>query len=507
MRLALALSVAFAGCADDAVSPTAGEPAQSRFSVVGATEQGSDVHLHFEGMPDRWLTPVDWSFYQLGIYLGGFNAQIVGVEDYPGWGDLWAELLPLPAGSTVMTMGFGWSSEGSRFQHDIVFFDPVSRISMVIFPEHDAMLTCYDRGGRVVGRDTAPGARQMVGGYGQLTVPMPGHDLEVEGPGIIRCVLDAAGGAVDDVRFRRQAAELVLACEGDLGENRVTRGKELVCTARGASASDRVEIETWSFTGTTSDGQPYTFPEDADGPVTDNPWRGTMAIGGTVRVRATVNGGEPETREVPVVVQGRDWTDSPVESTIRRAGYAEFLGNDDLPPRYPQNEHHLGTTLYTGDYIPPGQPGVLEYISDFGPNHYLAYLARVPVELDIGIVIHPELDRGSTFYRRQAVDARDVAHGAPCIQSRFDRYVELILAHEGYPSTSQSHSGVFLREYSRRAGPLVEDLVLPGDRHQQLATLYAEILDGVVAEADAVSDNVVDSQAKVSFGCTFNWGR
>lgn len=219
--------------------------------------------------------------------FGGFSAQIVGVEDYPGEGDILVELLGLPHGSTVLFTGAiygrwdpsGWPFNAVRNRHTFIFFDPVEEFSMVIYPENDSDLTCYNAGGGIVGTAAAIGAWRS-GENQPIQLPYVEQTLRVAGSGIVRCDLDELGGAVDDIRFRRERNDLTVKCVGDLGENRVTRGEELVCTAKTGSETDQIEIETWSFSGADSNGNPYTYPEDLDGPVTDNPWRGKMVVGG-----------------------------------------------------------------------------------------------------------------------------------------------------------------------------------------------------------------------------------
>lgn len=312
------------------------------------------------------------------------------------------------------------------------------------------------------------------------------------------------------IRLRPKSVEPVLRCEDARGQrNRVVRGEQLTCSVEpeDGGTNDEIEIEGWRFTGTDSQGSRYVFPEEEDGPITDNPWRGIMAISGIIEVRARVGDGEFKELTAEISVANRDWSLKDVENTVRRATYAEFAHESDAPPDYPRAESDLGKTFFGAAYLSPQEPGVVEFITDFGPNHYLAYLARVPVRLDIAILVHPQMEEGTEFYRRQRESARDVAQGAPCVRSKFDQYVGLILAHEGYPPTNVSHSGVFLREYQKRAGIRTEDMVVRNTELRVLADLYVDRLEAVRDEADTVSDAEVDGRYPVPFGCEFNWSR
>lgn len=509
------MTLVLAGCADMVTSPTRVPPDQASFAVTGADEADGEVHLHFEGMHDRWWVDVGFSFYKLGILIeGGLSAQIVGVEDFPGFRDPLEEVLPKSPGSTVLDLGnvYGaWNPSGypyhsNRFEYRFTFFDPVSEFSMRIYPENDSELTCYDRQDRIVGTDFATGAWSVGYGYSRLTVPYVEQTLEVSGTGITRCVLEALGGAIDDIRFRRSGDELNLTCTGDLGENRVTRGAELSCEASGASEEDEVEIESWSFTGVDSRGQPYRFPDDMDRSITGNPWRGKMAISGTVHVRATINGGEPQERTATVTVQSRGWeTGAPLTHHMSKVSFAEFPA-EYQPPLYPKVVHDLGRTHFAMIFLDL-TPDVAEQISDLGPNNYLVYLKRVPAEPQIKVLVHPEMETRGDFWRRQASGQPAFSQDPPCVQSRFPQYIQQILAHEGYPPNPQSHVGVYLAEISRRAGVELEPLAYSVDDLPQMVEEIDKRVKSLSREAHMAAKDPVDRQYGIPFGCEFNFGR
>lgn len=302
----------------------------------------------------------------------------------------------------------------------------------------------------------------------------------------------------------RPLAELRVACTGDLGESRVTRGEELTCTATSDSEFGQVEIETWSFSGTDSQGQPYIYPEEMDGGITDNPWRGKMAISGIVTVRATVSGGEPKSRSIPITVEARDWKiDLPLTYNVSKVTYAEFPGAK-RPPLYPQNVHDLGNTHFGWEPI-ESISDFAEQIADHGPNHYLTFLKRVPARSNVLVLVHPEMETRGVFWRRQATGRPAFSERPPCVQNQFDHYVQLILSHEGYPPNPQSHSGVYLAEFTRLVAPDMEQLVYPMEARAQMITKADELLTRASDAAYVAAKTPVDLHYAIPFGCEFDF--
>jgi hypothetical protein len=498
--LVVALVVSMSGCADDQPLIPAPEDAVPD-KVIGMVRDGNEVLIDFEG-----IRVIDL----------GTRTYWFGVVEFRGFwpaydmADIWRDFeFPVTFAPTSGRSAIWYASGFTSHNNEWWFPEPVSNLSFDIRPWANFDITCYNAAGVVVGSAVVPGVFDGNFQYqGPLVLPgevYPLHHIVVQGSGIRRCATIFRGAMIDDIRFRIGQPELVLECRGADGRpNVVTRGEELSCAV--SADGGEVEIESWSFTGTDTRGQPYLFPEPDDGPITDNPWHGRMAISGKVSVRARAGGGDFEEHKAQITVEPRAWENLPVENKIRLATYDELRGVDELPPVYPRNEHHLGFASFSGEYLGSRDAGVLELIQDFGPNHYLAFLGRVPVELDITVLVHPEMARGSTFYRRQAASAPAFSATPPCLQSGFERYRELILAHEGYPINPQSHSGVFLREYVSRAGPAVEDVVLRNDQIADLLELARERLTLIQNEADAVSDTIVDRVYKVPFGCEFNYG-
>lgn len=359
-------------------------------------------------------------------------------------------------------------------------------------------LTCYE-GQTPIGTASATPPTLYDG-------PLTYVPLEVRGSNISRCVIQPhAYFLMDDVEVTVARADLQLECVGNLGENRVTRGEKIACTPKIGTEDGEIEVVSWSFAGTDSRGQPYRFPEDVDGPVTGSVWRGQMAISGTVTVQARVNGGEPQEISVDVSVQPRSWENACVEASVRKVGWEEFPA-DRRPALYPTNPRDLGRTSFSARPIPLGSD-VYTQIDDYGPNHYLLFLKRIPVELDIRIVVHPEMETQGEFWRRQSAGQPAYERAAGCLRSQFGRYVDLILAHEGYPPNPRSHSGVYIAEFSERAGPLLEDLVYPDTDRQAFADEIDVRLVPAYAQAFAAADQPVDQSNPVRFGCSFNFAQ
>lgn len=500
---ALGFSALLAGCTDGATLPRAAPPEQAHFDVVGADVTGDEVLLHFEGLPDRWWVPVGWHYMELGVYIGNLAPRVMGA---PGGVDetIWfRELAPPVSGSTLLSMGYNWWSAGSPPSlADILFFDPVAEISMIVTPEHDFAITCYDRDNRVVGRDYAEGA--LTGGG--FPSPFPRHEVKVAGPGIIHCVLEIRGGSIDDIRFRRSGAKLVVTCVGDLGENRVTRGEEVTCTPSTEPEGGEIQFETWSFEGTDSRGQPYCFPEsEMDGPIRDPVWDGKMAIGGTVRLRARIDGGEVKDTSVAVTVVPRNWENVPVDASVSKVSYEEYTAVTEPPPSYPRNVSDLGRTHRR--WFPVDlTANVIEQIDDYGPNHYLVYFTAIPARLEVRVLLHPEMERQGDFWKRQASRQPDFSPRPVCVRGEWERYAEQILAHEGYPPSPQSHSGIFIAEFARLVGPEVESLVYPDNAVAELAAKSLERMEPLGDRAAAISGQPVDDRYGIPFGCEFFYG-
>ncbi|HST61802.1 MAG TPA: hypothetical protein VLK84_24090, partial [Longimicrobium sp.] len=445
-------AVLVSGCADH---PLIAPRAISPHFDWGAVQDGDDVTINFDA--DATFR-IGADYYRYGLnYFPGWAYNPIGSD--PWVYDAYSQIFPPVSGAGFVPLGINSTRSDSL---EIWFVKPVSNVSLNVRPQRDFEITCYDEENRGVGSGFAPGI--WSNDWTEYRGPLDGSaapffHVEVPGAGINRCLMVSRGGSLDDFRFRRQRKDLVVECVGDLGKDRVTRGEELSCQAKTGSASDRIEIETWSFTGTDSRGQPYRFPEKEDGAVADNPWAGKMAISGTVTVKARVNGGERQEKSAVVTVVAREWEDAPIEARVSKVTYAE-LPVRRRPPAYPTQVRDLGRTDFAWALLDFNQD-VFAQISDYGPNHYLVYFKRVPAEVIARVLVHPELETRGEFWRRQASSQPASSTRPACVQGEFDRYIALVLAHEGYPPNPQSHTGVFRSEFVRLAGPQVEELVYP----------------------------------------------
>jgi hypothetical protein len=441
-------------------------------------------------------------FYGAGIeFTGYWGVNIVDQQDL-----VFAKNTPPTSGRSALQFGIsGVPSIG------VIRFDfPVRDISFNVRLYSDLRITCYDdRGSVVVDRMVAgswsTGGVNLYPHPAEPPIPVPVQHVKLDGRGIWKCVTSAAGGILDDLRYRRDRNDLKLSCAGDLGENRVTRGEVIACTPKTEPEGGEIEIETWSFTGTDSHGEPYRFPEEMDGPLTDSIWRGRMVLSGTVSGRASVNGGEPQEVSLQVTVQARPWENHPVRANVRKVAWEAFSASR-RPPPYPRGVRDLGRTTFIVRPLPLTLH-VIGEIDDFGPNHYLLYLKEIPVELDFPVLVHPEMETRGEFWRHQSAGAPAFERDASCVRTQFDRYVQLILAHEGVPPSPQSHTGVFIAEFQKLAGPVLEDVVYPNSDRQGFADDVDARLAPVYTQSLAAADEPVDEHYGVPFGCTFNYSQ
>jgi hypothetical protein len=105
------------------------------------------------------------------------------------------------------------------------------------------------------------------------------------------------GGRSDYVR----APKLQLICNGSVAPAavEVERGGDLSCETASTPAGFDVRNQVWTFTDTAG--------HRSDGPRGESGWGGTMAVGGTMNVTASVNGQAPSTETMVVSVRPREW--------------------------------------------------------------------------------------------------------------------------------------------------------------------------------------------------------
>lgn len=154
-----------------------------------------------------------------------------------------------------------------------------------------------------------------------------------------------------------EPAELEVSCT----PNPITRGEEVTCTASGPPGAS-VEVQEWKFVG---DGHEVVEA------LTETTWSGIMVIGGTVTVRAEVDG-TADTASTELALTPRDWPDDmPTLIGIEFIG-CPFL-TVDCPLFYPPflNEH-MGATTEVPQATVPDE--LADFVSD-GPNSGWSYIA------------------------------------------------------------------------------------------------------------------------------------
>lgn len=202
------------------------------------------------------------------------------------------------------------------------------------------------------------------------------------------------------------------------------------------------------------------------------------------------------------MVEARSWENEPIETRVRKVTWAEFPPAK-RPPPYPTRVKDLGRTHLRWETS--FSADVVEQISDFGPNQYLLYFKRVPATLLADVLVHPEMETRGDFWRRQASAPPAFSQRPLCVQRDFDRYVAQILKHEGAPPNPESHSGVYIAEFSRRAGSRVEGLVYVDAQRPAMLDSTVSVLNAVQEEAFTLANEPVDVQHGIPFGCEFNF--
>jgi hypothetical protein len=194
---------------------------------------------------------------------------------------------------------------------------------------------------------------------------------------------------------RSSSARLVLTCTGDLDRpNRVTRGKEVTCTAskNPATAAGELKITGWSFEGRAR----------TDGDVTANEWKGVMVEGGTVEVRGTIGDRAVDPAATRIDVTDRTWAQAPA-FTIR-----EIKNGEDPRLTLPERvtlAHDLGAANFFRTPDPAALP--LDPVGEVtgGPNHEIYYYENLSFPVYAYYVLNrTAMSRGSSFYNAQEQD-------------------------------------------------------------------------------------------------------
>lgn len=228
------------------------------------------------------------------------------------------------------------------------------------------------------------------------------------------------------VRVRRKGKpKLVLECkegsEGGVyqqGSVSVQRGSSVTCRVR-AEPTGRVSVSGWEF-------KDDLTGRKIEGPAGETEWGGTMVVGGTLTVKAVLNGTEEE-KSAAVVVRARDWT-----------GKIQYP--DQPEPEYVVEEDILYPPLVPGaSEIPEGALGFFAPARPYpdgtwglgsGPNDGWYFLDKPPVFTGVPrIVLNPALRPHDPFYRAQ-VGSTAVIGTRKCGPADMASLAEWTLDHE-----------------------------------------------------------------------------
>lgn len=192
-----------------------------------------------------------------------------------------------------------------------------------------------------------------------------------------------------------QQPSLALACTGDLGANRVTRGQEIRCRVykSDADAQGSVSVGEWRFDRAAR----------RDGDKTSSEWEGVMVKGGIVEVRARVGTSPEQTLAATIDVVDRDW--------VGKAPYTEVevVSNGDdarlLLSRSVIWAHDLGGV----NFFPVKDPSTVpsDPVGDVrsGPNYEMYYYTDLTFYSYALVVLNRDVMRGgSRFYLAQEPD-------------------------------------------------------------------------------------------------------
>lgn len=323
--------------------------------------------------------------------------------------------------------------------------------------------------------------------------PVYSTSFQVRGPGTLRLArtsFKVGLGFIGNVegesqRFTIHAtpiaqASVQLNCSGDLGPNRVTRGKEVVCTARKNpdSAPGAVTVSGWSFEGT-----PRT-----DGDRTSLEWRGIMVKSGRVEVRGKVGNGPEQPASAQIEVIDRTWSDMPVIHLLE-------LPATGGEPRVDPLAEKIMWASDLGEFTPFLEPPQGEELADVigfvdgGPNDGIHYFVDLsfPVWARIRINL-AAMTEGSGFYRAQERTRRSsnqIGGASWCSNRIVSRDLPgLVGTHE------RRHVEVYREVYSSVVGPLMTGLEQMTGSYTDLADRYEPLRRKADKDAMSASKNL-----------------
>lgn len=298
----------------------------------------------------------------------------------------------------------------------------------------------------------------------------------------------------DVIRAGATAPSLKLTCTGNLGENRVTRGDTINCTASKAPADapGELAIQGWSFEGR----------ERKDGDITSRVWSGVMAVAGRVEVRGSV-GGQPVPRSsVFIDITRRDW------STHFAAFKTEAVPH--TLAEKPTRSEELGT-FYPAVVVSDLTSAIP--VIDHGPNSGYAYVVDNPFGIVGQVQVNTTaLQVGSAFWARQASAQYTNIFGVTmCSRADVLPFVPIVFAHEGIPINPASHAGLFETEIRKGASTYLEELTAVKSGPEETDEVRSRVFGAAEAAYEPryrralAADSKADDPSLAPKYCTFRY--
>jgi hypothetical protein len=300
-------------------------------------------------------------------------------------------------------------------------------------------------------------------------------------------------GRSDYVRAKpEQEPKLVLTCNTRSDSVVVERGGNIDCRAE-ATPAPGGPIK-WKFV---ADGFPYTNPTEGSTAHTGGSWGGTMVVGGTITVSATI-GSRPFEAQMQVRVRGRDWRGKEFEAIV-----VEDQPDADEFTARPPDVGELGHIHNTAQIAVVR--GTWEPVLS-GPNSLLGYFVKVPINYRGRVHVNRlALSVGSDFWSAQRETLpRNLrpGHAVPCIRSDVVPFIPVVQKHEGIGLDPKSHAYLWIEEGKKEFGPAAEPIV--GTSADDLFERVQAVLDPAIEKANAASD-LADSAGNRPTYCTFNY--
>jgi hypothetical protein len=263
-----------------------------------------------------------------------------------------------------------------------------------------------------------------------------------------------------------QPPKLVLNCPAS-----VQRGSVMTCTATAQGGA--MQNPVWTFT----DAAGNTIPAPAG---TSTTWGGTMVVGGTMRVSATVAGVQKDTTAT-ITITARPWGQLSVQVTM--------IGQHNLP--YPPSTlAHLANT----DIVQPSTHSAKKITA--GPNTGWWYLST---PLSAVPAVHRwsnAWQSSDPWYQLQTGGSHPSGNGSYCGPADMPGIEQSAREHEGMSTgPSQSHLSVMRAFFANFSATADVDSTSPQaklERFRDFGTATADSAFATAFEADVRSPALTD---------------